>query len=166
MGMVHTAHDPDSWEGWHGGAMPMWGNSHRLGIAHTWPAEDLYDKEYVAERTTGFDEWKDYVLGVTDNVPKTPAGYRMLYRMFAHSTGLKPTVNAHDSTEGIAIPRLRIPESMMHEKFEWRGKGFCGRPSRARCRSTSTPLRATRSSPCTGATAARSSAPCSRPSVT
>ena len=57
---------------------------------------------------------------------KSAAGYRMLYRMFAHSTGLHPTVNAHDSTEGIAIPRLRIPEAMMHEKFEWRGKGFCG----------------------------------------
>ena len=305
----HCAHNPDSWEGWHWGAMPMWGNSHRLGIpeqydlledalkhtemvvfwssdpettgggiysafestsrrywmkelgikmvfvdpyynptaelfsdkwfaprlgtdvafglgiAHTWLAEGLYDKEYVAERTTGFDEWKDYVLGMTDNVPKTPewaesecgiparqiralarewgskkvmlaagglggwggacrsatgnewartmvalaamqgygkpgvniwgtsqgapsdcsfvfpgyaeggmsgdpeksaAGYRMLYRIFAHETGLHPTVNAHDSPEGIAIPRLRIPEAMMHEKFEWRGKGFCG----------------------------------------
>ena len=32
MGMVHSAHNPDSWEGWHWGAMPMWGNSHRLGI--------------------------------------------------------------------------------------------------------------------------------------
>ncbi len=156
MGMVHTAHNPDSWEGWHWGAMPMWGNSHRLGIpeqydlledalkhtemivfwsadpestgggiysafestsrrywmkelgikmvfvdpyynptaelfsdkwfaprlgtdvafglgiAHTWLAEGTYDKEYVAERTTGFDEWQDYVLGKTDNVPKTP----------------------------------------------------------------------------------------------
>ena len=156
MGMVHTAHNPDSWEGWHWGAMPMWGNSHRLGIpeqydlledalkhtemvvfwsadpestgggiysafestsrrywmkelgikmvfvdpyynptaelfsdkwfaprlgtdvafglgiAHTWLVEGTYDKEYVAERTTGFDEWKDYVLGMTDNVPKTP----------------------------------------------------------------------------------------------
>ena len=47
--------------------------------------------------------------------------------------------------EGSAIPRLRIPEAMMHERFEWRGKGFCGRPSRARCRSTSTRRRATRS---------------------
>src|SRR5674536_284074 len=32
-----------------------------LGIAHTWLAEGTYDKEYIAERTTGFDEWKDYV---------------------------------------------------------------------------------------------------------
>jgi anaerobic selenocysteine-containing dehydrogenase len=156
MGMVHSAHNPDSWEGWHWGAMPMWGNSHRLGIpeqydlledalkhtemvvfwsadpettgggiysafestirrtwmkeigikmvfvdpyfnhtaelfsdkwfaprlgtdvafglaiAHTWLAEGTYDKEYIAARTTGFDEWRDYVLGKTDNVPKTP----------------------------------------------------------------------------------------------
>ena len=138
MGMAHCAHNPDSWEGWHWGAMPMWGNSHRLGIpeqydlledalkytemivfwsadpestgggiysafestsrrywmkelgikmvfvdpyynptaelfsdkwfaprlgtdvafglgiAHTWLAEGTYDKEYIAERTTGF----------------------------------------------------------------------------------------------------------------
>ena len=34
--------------------------------------EGTYDKEYVAERTSGFDEWKDYVLGKSDDVPKTP----------------------------------------------------------------------------------------------
>jgi len=43
-----------------------------LGIAHTWFAEDLYDKDYVATHTTGFDEWKDYILGRSDGVPKTP----------------------------------------------------------------------------------------------
>jgi trimethylamine-N-oxide reductase (cytochrome c) len=37
-----------------------------------WLAEGTYDKEYVAERTHGFDEWRDYVLGKTDSVPKTP----------------------------------------------------------------------------------------------
>ncbi len=309
MGFAHCAHNPDSWEGWHWGAIPMWGNSHRLGIpeqwdlledalkhsemivfwsadpettgggiysafestcrrywmkelglkmvfvdpyfnhtaelfsdkwfaprlgtdvafglgiAHTWFAEDLYDKDYVRDRTVGFDEWKDYVLGKSDNVPKTPqwaegecgipareiralarewgakktmlaagglggwggacrsatgnewartmvalaamqgygkpgsniwgtsqgapsdesfifpgyaeggisgdpeksaAAYRWTYRMFAAGTGSHPTVNTHDSTEGQAIPRLRIPEAMMHERFEWRGKGFCG----------------------------------------
>jgi anaerobic selenocysteine-containing dehydrogenase len=156
LGFTYGEHNPDSWEGWHWGAMHMWGNSHRLGIseqyglledalknseliiywsadpeatcngvygghegnvrrrwlkdlgvrmividpyfnhtgallcdkwfsprmgtdvamglgiAHTWLTEDLYDKEYVATRTTGFDEWKDYVLGKTDGVPKTP----------------------------------------------------------------------------------------------
>ena len=157
MGFTYGEHNPDSWEGWHWGAMHMWGFSHRLGIpeqydlledalkhtemivfwsadpestgggvyaafestsrrfwlkelgvkmvvhrpllqphrrassrdkwfaprlgtdvafglgiAYTWLTEDTYDKEYVAERTTGFDEWKDYVLGKTDGVPKTP----------------------------------------------------------------------------------------------
>ena len=43
-----------------------------LAIAHTWLAEGTYDKQYVAERTHGFDEWRDYVLGKSDNVPKTP----------------------------------------------------------------------------------------------
>ena len=84
-----------------------------------------------------------------------------------HGTGLHPTVNAHDSTEGSAIPRLRIPEAMMHEQLRVARQGLLRlRRSRARCRSTSTRRRATRSSPCTGATAARSSAPCSRPTAT
>ena len=34
-----------------------------LGIAYTWLTEGTYDKEYVAGRTVGFDEWKAYVLG-------------------------------------------------------------------------------------------------------
>lgn len=41
-------------------------------IMHVWLTEDLYDKEYVAKRTTGFEEWRDYLLGKTDGVPKTP----------------------------------------------------------------------------------------------
>jgi len=43
-----------------------------LAIAFVWLTEDLYDKEYVATRTHGFDEWKRYVLGESDGVPKTP----------------------------------------------------------------------------------------------
>jgi hypothetical protein len=41
-------------------------------ICHVWITEGLYDKEFVADRTTGFDEWKAYVLGESDGVPKTP----------------------------------------------------------------------------------------------
>lgn len=41
-------------------------------LCHVWITEDLYDKEFVAKRTTGFDEWRDYILGKTDGVPKTP----------------------------------------------------------------------------------------------
>ena len=41
-------------------------------IAHVWITEGLYDRAYVAERTTGFEKYRDYVLGVEDGVPKTP----------------------------------------------------------------------------------------------
>ena len=43
-----------------------------IAIMHVWITEGLYDKDYVANRTTGFEEWRDYVLGVTDGEPKTP----------------------------------------------------------------------------------------------
>jgi trimethylamine-N-oxide reductase (cytochrome c) len=44
-----------------------------LAIAYVWITEDLYDKPYIRNRTLGFDQWKAYVLGETDGVPKTPA---------------------------------------------------------------------------------------------
>ncbi len=51
---------------------PATGNSLALAIAYVWISEDLYDKEYIAARTTGFDQWKDYIIGKEDGVPKTP----------------------------------------------------------------------------------------------
>jgi molybdopterin guanine dinucleotide-containing S/N-oxide reductase-like protein len=51
---------------------PATGNALALAIAYVWITEGLYDKEYVAHRTVGFDQWKDYILGKEDNVPKTP----------------------------------------------------------------------------------------------
>ncbi len=44
-----------------------------LAIAYTWLQEGTYDKEYIAERSIGFDEWSAYVLGESDGIPKTPA---------------------------------------------------------------------------------------------
>lgn len=41
-------------------------------IAYVWMTEDTYDKWFVENRTTGFDEWKAYVLGEEDGIPKTP----------------------------------------------------------------------------------------------
>jgi molybdopterin guanine dinucleotide-containing S/N-oxide reductase-like protein len=43
-----------------------------IAIMNVWVNEELYDKEYVDSRTTGFDEWKAYLLGEDDGVPKTP----------------------------------------------------------------------------------------------
>ncbi len=43
-----------------------------MAIAYVWIEEDTYNKEYVANRTIGFDKFKPYVMGETDGVPKTP----------------------------------------------------------------------------------------------
>jgi anaerobic selenocysteine-containing dehydrogenase len=44
----------------------------QLAIAYEWIRTDLYDKEYIAAHTVGFDKFKDYVTGKEDSVPKTP----------------------------------------------------------------------------------------------
>jgi trimethylamine-N-oxide reductase (cytochrome c) len=41
-------------------------------IMYVWATEGLYDKDYVAARTTGFDEWESYLLGGSDGIAKTP----------------------------------------------------------------------------------------------
>ena len=41
-------------------------------IAYVWITEDTYDKDYVAKRTVGFEEFKNHILGKDDGVPKTP----------------------------------------------------------------------------------------------
>ena len=51
---------------------PDYGSSMALAIAYVWITEDLYDKEYVATRTIGFEKWRDYILGVEDGIAKTP----------------------------------------------------------------------------------------------
>ena len=43
-----------------------------LAIAHVWMTEGLYDKDYVANKTVGFEKWREHVLGNDDGVPKTP----------------------------------------------------------------------------------------------
>jgi trimethylamine-N-oxide reductase (cytochrome c) len=51
---------------------PATGNALALAIAYVWITEDLYDKDYVAQRTVGFEKWRDYILGKEDGVAKTP----------------------------------------------------------------------------------------------
>lgn len=43
-----------------------------MAIMYVWITEDTYDHHFVENRTTGFEEWKDQILGKTDGVPKTP----------------------------------------------------------------------------------------------
>lgn len=44
-----------------------------LALAYVWITEGLYDREFVSKRTQGFDIWKNYIVGLDDGVPKTPA---------------------------------------------------------------------------------------------
>jgi molybdopterin guanine dinucleotide-containing S/N-oxide reductase-like protein len=41
-------------------------------IAYVWLTEGTYDKQFVANRTVGFAEWKRHILGEDDGVPRTP----------------------------------------------------------------------------------------------
>ena len=41
-------------------------------ISYVWIDEGLYDKEYVALRTTGFEKWRSYIMGEEDGTAKTP----------------------------------------------------------------------------------------------
>ncbi|VEI77397.1 Trimethylamine-N-oxide reductase 2 precursor [Mannheimia haemolytica] len=42
-----------------------------LGIAHTLITENKHDHDFLANYTVGFEQFADYVLGKTDNQPKT-----------------------------------------------------------------------------------------------
>jgi molybdopterin guanine dinucleotide-containing S/N-oxide reductase-like protein len=42
-----------------------------LAIAYVWIQEGTYDQEYIANRTIGFPEFRSYVLGEADGIPKT-----------------------------------------------------------------------------------------------
>lgn len=43
-----------------------------MSLMHVWITEDTYDHHFVENRSTGFDEWKAYILGEVDGIAKTP----------------------------------------------------------------------------------------------
>jgi len=44
-----------------------------MAIAYVWMTEGLYDKDYVATHTKGFNVWREYILGKdAEGIPKTP----------------------------------------------------------------------------------------------
>ena len=45
-----------------------------MAIAYVWITEGTYDKQYIAEKTVGFDEFKDYILGEVDDKVRQDAG--------------------------------------------------------------------------------------------
>lgn len=56
-----------------------------LGIAHTWIAEDRYDKDYIRTHTTGFEEFRQHVMGEDDGVAKSPAWAEEICGVPAHT---------------------------------------------------------------------------------
>ena len=95
--------------------------------------------------------------GISGDMANTAAGFRFVYRMFPNGGA---TRNPHHSTEGQTVPRLRIPEAMLHEHLEWKGKGFCGSSIEAQFHKYEYPAPGyPHGRACTTATAAPSSAP-------
>lgn len=43
-----------------------------MAVMYEWIRLGLYDQAYVSQRTTGFEQWRDYLLGRGDGVAKTP----------------------------------------------------------------------------------------------
>ncbi len=67
-------------------------------IAHVWITEGLHDEVYLATYTVGFEHFKDYILGASDGVPKTPEWAARIcgvdeekIKEFAHEWASKPT---------------------------------------------------------------------------
>ena len=44
-----------------------------MSMVYVMITENLYDKEFINKYTIGFDQFKDYILGKEDYIPKTPA---------------------------------------------------------------------------------------------
>ncbi len=44
-----------------------------LAVMYTWIEEDTFDKDYLDTHAVGFDEFKAYVVGDEDGIPKTPS---------------------------------------------------------------------------------------------
>ena len=44
-----------------------------MAIAYVWIDEGTFDKDYVVTHTIGFEEFRKYIMGEDDGVPKTPA---------------------------------------------------------------------------------------------
>jgi trimethylamine-N-oxide reductase (cytochrome c) len=48
------------------------GTAMAMAIAHVWITEDTYDKDYIADKSIGFEEFRKHILGEDDGQPKTP----------------------------------------------------------------------------------------------
>lgn len=63
--------------------------------------------------------------GISGDPDNSGTLYRLAYHMFDGITS-RPAPSNINVASGVHIPRLRIPECILEDKVEWRGKGFAG----------------------------------------
>lgn len=122
----------------------------QFAIAYTWITESNYDMEYVASHVTGFEEFKAYVLGEEDGVPKTPKWAAPIcgvpsytIKALARNWARKVTAIAHVNGGGyirsaysteparmeiclMSMQGLGKPGRSVIKFGEWNGNRFCG----------------------------------------
>lgn len=107
-----------------------------LGIAHTLYEENLYDREFIARYTTGFDRFVPYLTGQSDGTPKSadwaaaicglPAEkLRDLARQFAgHRTMLKLGWSSQRQHHGEQTPWMLVTLACMLGQIGLPGGGY------------------------------------------
>ena len=121
------------------GGMGGWGGACRAATGNEWARAMIALAAMQGLGKPGSNIWS-----TTSGVPFDKSGSSSPATPRAASPATSPTrrpgsawptacgpTEAHSPTsqhspEGQTVPRLRIPEAMLHERLEWRGKGFCG----------------------------------------
>lgn len=88
-----------------------------LAIAHTLYTEKLYDEKFLADYTTGFDQFLPYLMGETDGIIKTPEWAESICGISAKTIRQLARTMAKDRTQIIAGWCL---QRMQHgEQYAW-----------------------------------------------
>lgn len=85
-----------------------------LAIAYVWIKEDTYDKSFVQTHCVGFEEFRKYVMGEEDEVPKTPEWAERITGVPAKTIKALARVWAKKKTSLAAFfggPKIRGPYS-------------------------------------------------------
>jgi trimethylamine-N-oxide reductase (cytochrome c) len=121
--------------------MPSTDGALFLAIAYIWITEDTYDKDYIASHTTGFEDWRAYVMGEEDGVPKTPQWAAPIcgidvwtIKALARQWASKVTSTIHGFTGGGASCRTLYAHEYMRMEIYLLAMQAWGAPGRLYCR--------------------------------
>jgi len=109
-----------------------------VAIAYVWFTESLIDENFARSHTFGYDDFKSYVLGTADGIPKTPEWASKICRIdaeeikcLAREWAAKPTFiidsagGANRRTNGIQWVRLVIALQAISGNIGRPGGGVC-----------------------------------------